>query len=265
MTWVLHARMQIIQDLHDDTDDEGGLACLRRYGTDAELGLLLSDLRLIDEGDLAHDVRPQGVAEERVWGDLQAWVGAAVRVDRDGGRVADVDLEVQQALREHEEVALVQRLGVGRVGLGADEADGDGSLDDEDELGAFRVGVEGHDSADADVDARGADAEPVQARDLLDVGRGQASVEGGEDRAGSGEVVGVEVVGVDESLGLARVAGRRVWEEQVGDAEVLGQSEGGEGKKQQGEQGHEHEVEHGGLGRHGYRPGYLTARVGVSR
>jgi hypothetical protein len=55
-------------------------------------------------------------------------------------------------------VAGVQRLGVHPVERGADEAGDDAALDDEDELGASRVGVQRRDAARDHHHPRGGDA-----------------------------------------------------------------------------------------------------------
>lgn len=126
---------------------------------------------------------------------------------------------MQQALREHHEVALVQRLEVHLVGQGADEAGGHGALDDEEELGAARVRVQRHDAARGEVHARRGDAQPVHAGEPGDEGRREADVEGVDGRARGVEAAVVEVVGCDAGLGLARIPGRRIAAGQVGDAD----------------------------------------------
>jgi hypothetical protein len=241
------------------TDVETKMAAPPSSAAAAEQRLELPDLQLIHDGDLAHDVRRQVVGEEREVQDHQAGVGAAVGGERHRRVVAEVVLEVQQALREHHEVALVQRLGEHLVRQGGDEAGGHGALDDEEELAAARVRVQRHDAARGEVDARGGDAEPVHAGEPGDEGRGQADVEGVDGRSGGGQAAVVEVVGGDGALGLARVAARRVAAGQVGDAEVLVQGEGGEGQQQR-EEGHDgEEQEHGRFG-HGHRAIELATR-----
>ena len=97
-----------------DTDEEGSLV------HEAEERLQPPDLSFTDEGDLGHHILWQEVGKECVVDDLQAGVAADVRAERHGGCVG-VDLDLQQALREHDELVLPpHRLGVG-VGVVRDE------------------------------------------------------------------------------------------------------------------------------------------------
>ena len=175
-----------------------------------EQPLKLLDLEEVQECDLFHDGRRQVVFEERPIDDLQTGVGAAVRREPHRRRRAVVVLEVQQALWENEDVALVQRPDVDGVCRGADEARDHDSLDDEEELGGFRVGEQRHDAARGDVETRGGYAKPVHGGVLINGGGDQANHEGTDVRAGAGQAAVVEVIGDYGGLGLARVASRRV-------------------------------------------------------
>jgi hypothetical protein len=129
-----------------------------RLAPPSEQRLEFDDLQFVQVGHLVHDLCGQVVGEEREVEDLQAGVVAAERGQRHRRGVAVAVLEVELALREHHQVAGVQRLGVHPVERGADEAGDDAALDDEDELGASRVGVQRRDAARDHHHPRGGDA-----------------------------------------------------------------------------------------------------------
>ena len=187
----------------------GGLEQLGGGGVHAE--------GLLDDG--ARDVG----LEDLVGGEQQARVLRVQRVERDGGLVAHVELEVQQRAREQDHVALLQRGGVQHVVV-AHEARVDGALEHEQRLGRARVRVQRHHAADGEVQAAVREALRVEARELH--GRGD------DGRGARGRLVhvaaGLAEAPVDEVIGghgAARLAGVAVHEgrrgRQIRHAEVL--------------------------------------------
>lgn len=137
-----------------------------------ELGLDGVDFPVADPEGLGQDVgghRRRG-AEERHGDGLRA-LELAVEGGDDGGRaVPPVLLEVHEPPGEDEDVPLGDGLGEELVG-GGDEADLEGALEDEDDLGGARVGVRRVLAARGVVDARHGDAQRVHARETRHVGR----------------------------------------------------------------------------------------------
>jgi hypothetical protein len=129
-------------------------------------------LAAADAEGLGEDVGGHGRhgAEERHGDGLRALELAVEGGDDGGGAVPPVLLEVDEAAREDEDVALGDGLGEERVG-GGDEADLERAVEDEDDLGGARVRVRRVLAARRVVDARHGDAQRVHARELLHVGR----------------------------------------------------------------------------------------------
>jgi hypothetical protein len=131
----------------------------------------------VDGGLLEHERPSEDVVQDGRLGPEHgvgdgdgAGVLAAERGDGHGGGLAVVELEVDEALREHEHVAHVQLHGEERVVeqlVGGDEADEERALDDRQDLGPARVRVRRVLPAGDEVDARQRDAQRVQPRDLV--------------------------------------------------------------------------------------------------
>ena len=107
----------------------------------SELGLNVVHLLLGDfEGLCQHLI--VDVGREQSWSDLlDPWVLAAQRCDCHGRVVADVQLEVDQALGKHEHISLVYGGGEQGVVGGAHESHVQGALGQKQDLGGPGVGV----------------------------------------------------------------------------------------------------------------------------
>ena len=101
---------------------------------------------------------------------LDPWVLAAQGCDGHGRVVADVQLEVDQALGKHEHISLVQGGGEQGVVGGAHESHVQGALGQKQDLGGPGVGVGHVDTSLGEVDARHGDAQRVEACEVVDVG-----------------------------------------------------------------------------------------------
>lgn len=78
---------------------------------------------------------------------------------------------MEEPLREHHNVALVQRFEVNGVGEGRDEAGADGPLDHHDDLRPAGVGVDGDDAAGGQVQPGDGYPQAVDAGELAVEGR----------------------------------------------------------------------------------------------
>ena len=178
---------------------------------------------------------------------LDTRVLAAQGRERQRRAFAHVELEVHQALGEHEQLALFDGGGEQRVvgAVAAHEAHVQLALGHEQQLRGARVRVRGVDAALVEVDARSRDPERVQSREVGDGGRGHgrhvliagvaAILEGG-----GGEVPHRHLVGGLAGEAVDGGEGGGV----VGDAEVLqGILVGGHGQHGH-ERGHAHQHGH---------------------
>jgi len=166
-----------------------------------EVCLDVLHLPVADLEGLGEDVGGHGRrgAEER-HGDLLRALELAVEAGDDGGgAVPPVLLEVDEAAREDEDVPHGDRLGEELVG-GGDEADLERALEDEDDLGGARVRVRRVLAARSVVDARDGDAQRVDARELLHVGRRHQGARRVAGVAGLPQPVEEEVVRRDVRL-----------------------------------------------------------------
>uniref|UniRef100_A0A8R7Q089 Uncharacterized protein n=1 Tax=Triticum urartu TaxID=4572 RepID=A0A8R7Q089_TRIUA len=167
-----------------------------------------------------------------------AGVGAAECRERHGGRCPLVVLVVHEALGEDEHVAGDEVLGVELAG-GVDEADGEGAVEDEQQLGGARVGVGRVDGARWEHEPGVRHALPVERGELGHGGLGEREGQRRQRRwveAGVGEVVAGDV---------HRHADHRRWLDEVGeDVRVAGH-----GGHRRGHQGNRHQ--HQGVEVHG--------------
>jgi hypothetical protein len=117
------------------------------------------------EGLLDHGARDVCL-EDLVGREEEAGVLRRERVEGDGGPLAHIELEVLQAAREEDDVALLQGGRVQDVVV-ADEARVHRALEHEQRLGGAWVGVEREHAAHGEVKAHVGDALRVDARPLL--------------------------------------------------------------------------------------------------
>lgn len=190
---------------------------------------------IIDEGNHLHQCRRQTIRKERKRCYLEPWARAAEAHDGHSLRRSSIQLEVQQPLGEDHGVALVECRIIDVIGGGGDEAGADAALGDHKELGRGRVGVEGDDTPLSKVEASGGDAEPVDAGELADEGRGHRGLDEVGGVAGDAEAGEDEVGGGDGRLLLADVAGGCKIAGEFCDAEVCGMGgrEEEEGKEEE--------------------------------
>ena len=180
--------------------------------------------------------RRHGLEQRRRHG-LRVRVLAVERRKRNGGPVAHVELEVHQAAREHEQLALLDGGGEQRVGgaVGAHEAHVQLALEHQEELRRARVRVRGVEPALGEVDARGAQPLRVEPGELPHEGGRDGGLVGVVGVAGVDERRGHEVRGHDLARGLAGEAVDDDVAVEHGDAEVLERV----GVRRHGQHGHE--------------------------
>ncbi|URE06662.1 hypothetical protein MUK42_19210 [Musa troglodytarum] len=127
-----------------------------------------------------------------------AGVLATESTDGDGVGVPRVELEVDEALREHKHITLLQHLGeetIAVVAVGCDEADEELSFYDGEDLGGTGVGVGSVEAFGRVVDANHRDAEGVESDDLVHVDGSDIGAELLSRVAGLVESRGEEVFG----------------------------------------------------------------------
>ena len=105
-------------------------------------------------------------------------------VERDGGLVADIDLEMLGRSREEREIARVQRGGVQHVVV-SDEARVDRSLQHQECLCCAWVGVDGEDAADVKVESEVRDTLSVHAWEHIHGCECESSIRATDGRIGS--------------------------------------------------------------------------------